>query len=148
FAHEGSRTLPVLVRPVPGMTRFFAVGWIRPEYLWGGTGMLSEAVQLCIDGPRGLFRSCRPREDQVGPADTRLTARWPLFLRARFGIDAWSVEASQSRSLILAPLNGTQLGAVPLAGAALILTLFLGSAFIRRGPTAALVRASAQLGPL
>jgi diguanylate cyclase (GGDEF)-like protein len=136
FAQEGSKTLPVLVRPVPGMSRFFAVGWLRPDYLWGGTGMLPEGVQLCIEGPRGMFRVCRAREDQTGPRDAqqpeaRLTARWPLFLRARFGIDAWSVEASKSRNLVLAPLSGMQLGAVSLAGAVLLLAVFLGSTFIR-----------------
>src|SRR5262249_53379522 len=108
---------------------------------------------------------------QTGPADVpqpnaRVTARWPLFLRARFGSDAWSVEASKSRSLILAPLSGMQLGAVPLAGAMLLLTVFLGSTFIRRsfgplerllatwraahgrptGPTS--VKAPAELGQL
>src|SRR5581483_6603788 len=63
FAHEGSRTVPVLVRQIPGMGRSFAVGWIRPEYLWGNGGMLPEGVQLCIGGPRGVFRVCRPRDD-------------------------------------------------------------------------------------
>ena len=170
FAHEGSRTLPVLVRPIPGMSRFFAVGWIRPEYLWGGTGMLPEGVQLCIGGPRGLFRVCQPRHDQTGLADApqaseRLTARWMLFLRARFGIEDWSVETSKSRSLILAPLSGRRLGAVPLAGVALLLAVFLGSTFIRRSfgplerllaswkatdgkPAPAAFRAPAELGQL
>jgi diguanylate cyclase (GGDEF)-like protein len=165
FAHEGSKAFPVLVRQVPGMNRFFAVGWIRPEYIWGGRGMLPEGVQLCMEGPRGIFRVCRPGEDQTGPADARLTARWPLFLRARFGIDAWSIEASQSRSLILAPLSGIQLGAASLAGAVLLLTVFLGSAFIRGGfgplerllanweaskgkPGATAIRAPVQLGQL
>ncbi len=134
LAHDD---LPVLVRQVSGTSRLFAIGRIRPEYIWGASEMVPEGIQLCIGGPRSAFRVCRPRNDQTGSEDmpqqsARLTARWPLFLRARFGTDDWSVEASESQSSAIAPLSGMRARAIPLVGGAVLLTIFLGGTFIRR----------------
>src|SRR5262249_47758267 len=111
LAHDGSNTVPVLVRQVPGTDHLFAVGWIRPDYLWGNAGKLPDGMQLCVNGAHGAFRVCQPRDDQMGSGNvdegsrSRLNARWPLFLRARYGVDEWSVEASQLQANILTPLS-------------------------------------------
>src|SRR5262249_54806532 len=135
--HGNSNTLPVLVRQVPGADRLFAVAWIRPEYLWDSSGKLPEGMQLCVNGARGSFRACRPRDDQPGqgdmkdPSQARLTASWSLFLRARFGVDEWSIEASLPRNSLLAPLSRLRTHAVPTIGAAVLVALLLGSALIQ-----------------
>jgi diguanylate cyclase (GGDEF)-like protein len=138
LAHEGSDVLPVLVRQVPGADRLFAVGWIRPEYLWDSTRKLPDRMQLCVNGPRGSFRVCRPRGDEGASADaddssqSRLTARWPLFLRAQYGVDEWSVEASQLQANILTPLSRLRAHAIPASAAAVLLGVLLGVLLIRR----------------
>ena len=112
LAHEGSNVLPVLVRQVPGADHLFAVGWIRPDYLWDGAAKLPDGMQLCVNGARGSFRVCRPRGDEVASASadpssqSRLTARWPLYLRAQYGVDEWSIEASQPQANVLTPQHG------------------------------------------
>jgi diguanylate cyclase (GGDEF)-like protein len=135
FAHEGPNILPVLVRQVPGTDYLFAVGWIRPDYLWDSASKLPDGMQLCVNGARGSFRVCRPRDDGVASADSpqsRLTAHWPLFLRAQYGVDEWSVEASQPRANILTPLNSLRAHTVPIGAAAVLLALLVGVAVIRR----------------
>lgn len=138
LAHEGSNILPVLVRQIPGAERLFAVGWIRPDYLWGSTGKLPDGMQLCVNGVRGAFRVCRPRDEELGSANvdegsqSRLTARWPLFLRARYGVDEWSVEFSEPQASILTPLNRLRAHTVPVTAAGVLLAVLLGVALIRR----------------
>src|SRR5262249_47247349 len=135
---NGSKAPAILVRPVPGADRVIVLGWIRPDYLSGGAQLSSHAVQLCVAGPHDSFRICRLRTDQAGstnaddpPASDSLIARWPLYLRARFGVDDWTVEASQPWSSVLAPLSGLR-GALPSVGVAVLLAVVLGGAFIRR----------------
>jgi len=70
LAHEGSNVLPVLVRQISGTDGLFAVGWLRAEYLWGSPGKLPDGMQLCVSGARGSFRACRPRDEEVGSANT------------------------------------------------------------------------------
>ena len=138
LAREDANTLPVLVRQVPGIDRLMAVGWIRPDYLWSSMGRLPEGMQLCVNGTRVPLHVCRYREGQIGLTDATgscqdcLTARWPLFLRGRFGIDEWSVETSQPRSELLTPLVRFRTHAVPIAGGAVLLALVLGTVIIRR----------------
>ena len=134
-AYQGANVLPVLVRQVPGADHLFAVGWIRPDYLWGTIGKLPDGMQLCVNGARGSFRVCQPRDDQVGaanPDQSRLAAAWPLFLRARFGVEEWSVETSQLRAAILTPLNRLYAHTIPITAGAVLLAVFLGGALIRR----------------
>jgi EAL domain-containing protein (putative c-di-GMP-specific phosphodiesterase class I) len=109
LARDGSDTRPVLVRQARGANRLFVIGWIRPDYLWGSNGKLSAGMQLCVNGARGSFRICRPRDDELGSANvdegsqSRLTVRYPLLLRVRCCVDEWSVEASQLQANILTP---------------------------------------------
>ena len=138
LAHEGSNIVPVLVRQVPGTDRMFAVGWIRPDYLWGSPGKLPGAMQLCVNGAGDSFRVCRPAGQEVGSANadegsrSRLTARWPLFLRARYGVDEWSVEFSQPQADILTPLTRLRAHTVPVTAGAVLLAVLLGVVLIRR----------------
>src|SRR5215469_8978422 len=138
LAHDGSSILPVLVREVPGTDHLFAVGWIRPDYLWGSTGKLPDGMQLCVDGAHGSFRVCEPGDDQAGSANvdegsqSRLTARWPLFLRAQYGVDEWSVEASQLQANILTPLSRLRSHTVPVTACVELLAVLLGVALIQR----------------
>ena len=137
LAYDGSNIRPVLVRQARGADRLFIVGWIRPDYLWGSTGKLPDGMQLCVNGARASFRVCRPRDDELGSANadagsqSRLTARWPLLL-ARYGVDEWSVEASQLKANILAPLNRSRSRTVPVTAAAVLLAALIGIALIRR----------------
>jgi diguanylate cyclase len=136
LAHDGSNILPVLVRSVPGTDRFFAVGWIRPDYLWGSAdGKMPVGMQLCVSGARGSFRVCRPRDDAMGSAnvdESHLTAHWSLFLRAQYGVDEWSIEASRLQANILTPLKSLGAHTVPVIAAAVLLVVLLGVALIRR----------------
>lgn len=137
FTEGGSKPVPVLVRTVPGDGRLFAVGWLRPDYLLGGSERLPGAARLCIGARQGRIRFCRPEEDPIAASGsaspaTLLSARWPLFLRARFGVEDWSVEATQSPGGALASLGRLELGLVLLAGAAAMGTILVGSALIRR----------------
>jgi diguanylate cyclase (GGDEF)-like protein len=138
LAHDGSNIRPVLVRQAWGADHLFVVGWIRSDYLWGSTGKLPDGMQLCVNDARGSLRVCRPRDDELGSANvgegsqSRLTARWPLFLRARYGVDEWSVEASQRRANILTPLNRLRARTVPITAAAVLLAVLIGIALIRR----------------
>ena len=71
----------------------------------GRQGMLPEGVQLCIEGPRGIFRVCRPREDQTGPADsnTELAPDSPLavVLTSAIRNRRLVIEASSRRTSFL-----------------------------------------------
>jgi diguanylate cyclase len=138
LAHDGSTVLPVLVRQVPGTDRLLAVGWIRPDYLWGNLGKLPDAMQLCVNGARGSFRVCLPGDDDLAAANadessqSRLASHWPLFLRARYGADEWSIEFSQPQANILTPLNRLRAHTIPIAAVTVLLTLLLGVVVIRR----------------
>lgn len=138
LAHDGSNIWPVLVRRAGGTDRLFIVGWIRPDYLWGSTGNLPDGMQLCVNGAHVSLRVCRPRDAELGSAmadegsQGRLIARWPLSLGTRYGVDEWSVEASQLQTNILTPLHRLRAHTLPLAAAAVLLAALTGVALIRR----------------
>ncbi len=156
--HDDATAFPVLVRRLPGAAHGFLVGWIRPDYLWGDSELRASNVRLCVSDRATSFRVCTPAPDEPGRAALRagaadgsgverLAARWPLFLRAHFGIDEWTIEASQQRAVALAALDSLRSTLVPVIGVAAALALLLGMLEIRRsfGPLERLLDAMARL---
>jgi len=141
IGREGSQRFPVLVRRLSPAGSAYAVGRIRPEYLWGDADESTDRIRVCIGDPVDSFLLCSrsaPLQSAAastlppGPAkDDEVTQRWPLFLRPRFGIDPWYIEATRSNADAQAALQSFHGAVLPWILAALLLTL-LGAIFLIR----------------
>ena len=147
-SRDDSTAVPVLVRRVPGAARAFLLGWVRPDYLWGEPEQQVGNTRLCVSNPNRSFRACTSGRDENEGAEARITARWPLFLRARFGADSWLVEASEQHGVALAVLDSLRHTLVPVTVFACAIALLFGMLEIRRslGPLGRLIGAMSRLG--
>jgi diguanylate cyclase (GGDEF)-like protein len=129
FEQEESQTVPVLVRRLSAGAQAYAIGRLRPDYLWGDSEQVASDTQFCI-GAAGAFRFC-PDGEFTSAADL-VSVHWPLFLKARFGIEPWVVETAQRREVALSPLNSLRATLAPLLIVTLGLALLFGALEMRR----------------
>jgi len=141
FERDDSQVVPVLVRRLTPAGQAFVVGRMRTDYLWGDTDQLASETQLCIRDRASSFNFCSQggveKSSEAGSqpaarAQDELTVSWPLYLRARFGIDPLYVSAGQPRVLGLAALSSLRATLIPLIVITLALVLLFGAFEIRR----------------
>jgi diguanylate cyclase (GGDEF)-like protein len=147
FEHDESQSMPVLVRRLSA-SQAYAIGRLRPDYLWGNTEQVASDVRFCIGAPEGALKFCSTDGAEVKiAADDLVSVRWPLFLKARFGIEPWVVEAGEPREVALSALNSLHATLLPLLIVTLGLALVFGVLEMRRifRPLDALLLALARL---
>jgi diguanylate cyclase (GGDEF)-like protein len=146
--HDESQAVPVLVRRLSAGTQAYAIGRLRTDYLWGNTEQVASDMRFCIGSSEGAFKYCsNDGAERTSAAGELVSVRWPLFLKARFGIDPWVVEAGQPRAVALSALNSLRATLLPLLIVTLGLALLFGALEMRRifRPLDALLAALARL---
>ncbi len=132
--------------PLSGSPGAFAVGEVRPEFLWGSPDELPTVIDVCVieDGSHRVLHcpdasmrapAARAIDSQTASAllstgweseGQRFRARvWPHFMREGFGTLDWIVVAAQSESYQLAPVKKFAALFVPIVVLALLLVAWL-----------------------
>ncbi|HEY1315040.1 MAG TPA: diguanylate cyclase, partial [Steroidobacteraceae bacterium] len=142
FERDDSQVVPVLIRRLTPAGEAFVIGRMRTDYLWGDTEQLASDTQLCIRDRANTFNFCSqdgternsesPRVPAGNAPGALTTVSWPLYLRARFGIDPLYVSAGQPRILGLGALNSLRATLISVIVGTLALALLFGAFEIRR----------------
>jgi diguanylate cyclase (GGDEF)-like protein len=132
FERDEAQVVPVLVRRLSAGKPAYAIGRLRPDTLWGNTEQVASDTQFCIAGPQGAFKFCSTDGERSAAARDLVSVRWPLFLKARFGIEPWVVDAAQPRGVALAALATLRATLLPLGIVTLSVALLCGLLEMRR----------------
>jgi diguanylate cyclase (GGDEF)-like protein len=147
FEHDDSQPMPVLVRRLSAREQTYVIGRLRPDYLWGNPEQVAGDTRFCI-AAEGAFKYCPSEGEPKLAAEDRVSVRWPLCLKGRFGIAPWVIEASEPRALALTALHSLRDTLAALLMVTLTLALVIGCLEMRRirRPLDAVLAALARLG--
>jgi diguanylate cyclase len=114
-------------------------GYVKPSFLWESDVVDEAGVQICVTAG-ALQLSCSGEPPGAGEA---LREQWSLFLRSHYGVEAWRIEARQSRAFSEASLASLRSSFPLLTATALLAALLIGSFEVRRthGPLTELLAA-------
>lgn len=128
----GARLLaPSAPGQAPALRRIVAghvvTATLDPYFLWGDPTEMGQDMRICMYAGRlRLFCGGHPGTE---PGDRLVVAHWPLFLKARFDAEPWTVVAVAGPATSLVHYRGVL---VPAAVAVLLLAVLLSSVQIRR----------------
>jgi diguanylate cyclase (GGDEF)-like protein len=114
------------------------VATLNEGYLWQSS-KLSQLGQVCVLAPSRTLLFCSMDDslssetsiagDESGET---ISAQWPLFMHAVFGVEEWEVVARQSRQIALAPVTAYKQTLLVTMIGVLALVILLSSIHIRR----------------
>lgn len=128
----------LFARPGPGESRLLlavrtpagiAVGELRPQYVWSRVENNPAGIDFCVRLVDDASHC--PAGDPAASPEV-LVGRWPLFMRAGFGIADWDVIASTPVGEALASLSSLREGGPFIFIGALLFSALLGLVQIRR----------------
>jgi diguanylate cyclase len=150
--HVSGAAQPVIVMQVilqSDHRKVSATAELAPADLWDSDAVSLAGMRLCASAAGRQLTCTSPDDDVRGASDDDiLRQRWTLYLKPRYGVDEWTIEASQPASIALAGLHTFQMTLLGAAGLACLAALLLSAIQIRRShqPLAELIGAVRQMG--
>ena len=148
----GHAPVVALLQPLPagpGDSAAQLVAELDPVYLWGDRDAYPVGVSTCVLGPgkERLFCSSEAHTDLDGQP-LQASGHWDLFLRGRFGADAWTFVTTARERSVAADLPELYTGLGWVWASVLLLAVLLSLVQLRRSmlPLEALVQQTRAIG--
>jgi diguanylate cyclase (GGDEF)-like protein len=133
-----------------GSRAVLASGTLQPSDLWDADAVALAGMTLCASAMGRQLTCWRSDEGAVPDAGQGkvLRERWTLFLKPRYGVGEWTLEASQPDQIALQGLHSFRILLLGTAGLACFGALLLSAVQIRRShrPLRELVEAARLMG--